>query len=46
MEKIRVLVWNENIHEKSSAEIGKIYPNTFETWVHTTRFASLICALN
>lgn len=27
MEKIRILVWNENIHEKSSAEIGKIYPN-------------------
>ena len=27
MEKIRVLVWNENIHEKASAEIGKIYPN-------------------
>lgn len=27
MEKIRVLVWNENLHEKQSEEIGRIYPD-------------------
>ncbi len=27
MEKIKVLVWNENIHEKKSESIRKIYPN-------------------
>ena len=27
MEKIRVLVWNENVHEKNSDKIRKIYPN-------------------
>ena len=27
MEKIRVLVWNENIHERRSAAIRKIYPD-------------------
>lgn len=27
MKKIRVTVWNENIHEKSMAEVREIYPN-------------------
>ena len=26
MEKIKVLVWNENIHERKSEKIAKIYP--------------------
>ena len=27
MEKIRVLVWNENLHERMSEDIRKIYPD-------------------
>lgn len=27
MEKIRVTVWNENIHEKSAPAVAKLYPN-------------------
>jgi len=31
MEKIRVLVWNENLHEQKSESIRKIYPNGIHT---------------
>ena len=27
MEKIRVLVWNENYHEKTSEKVAAVYPN-------------------
>jgi len=33
MSKIRVVVWNENVHESKSEAIRKVYPNEMYNYV-------------